>query len=54
MDDRTGHIYEETDSELQKVPERNRVPIPAGEVERVTGMNRKQRRRWAREQRKKN
>ena len=52
MDDRNGRIYEKGDPELQKVPEKNRVPIPPEQERHVSGMNRKDRRQWAREQRK--
>lgn len=51
MDPNTGRIYQvENDEEARK---RGLVPIPAGELAAVQGMNRHERRAWAARQRKK-
>lgn len=51
MDPNSGRIYQvENEEEARK---RGLVPIPADELSAVRGMNRKQRRAWAAQQRKK-
>ena len=61
MDTGTGKLYESYDdavSEIQKraitvtEPGRRLIPINAEEYEELKGMNRAQRRRWAKENRK--
>lgn len=55
MDPNSGRIY--TGDEIEKIKDpkvKGRlVPIPDGDLTRVQGMNRKQRRAWAAEQRRK-
>lgn len=51
MDPNTGRIYQvENDEEARK---RGLIPIPESELPAVRGMNRKQRRAWAAQQRRK-
>lgn len=51
MDPKTGQIYEVADEEEAR--KRGLIPIPRDQEERVRGMNRRQRRAWAAQQRRK-
>lgn len=51
MNPNTGEIHLNVSDEDAK--KRGLVPIPDGDVERVINMNRKQRRAWAAQQRRK-
>jgi hypothetical protein len=51
MDPNTGRIYEVKDEEDAK--KRGLIPIPKDEYGKVVAMNRKQRRAWAAQQRRK-
>ncbi len=49
MDPNSGRIYQVSDEEEAK--RRGLIPIPPNELGVVRGMNRKQRRAWAKQQR---
>lgn len=53
MNPQTGEIFELSDNDIEKLSIKlgvKLIPVPSYEIELVKGMNREQRREWARNQ----